>query len=495
VNPMINNDLSATVISWILFLQVIFVSVAMIIVLVERKRRQRLLSKRIFRTKFLKIQPYVSRFFLRTPVASWFLALFLTVLEVINGIWSTGTPAIEAWGFKVDPTAAVFMTFILAAYHQLAAWQMSSMFLRQYREIEEIWRLDGLTHKLFIQEALTSLRNVAKEIAHRIDQGNPNGTNPLDKIRSHNGIYDTDDKSIKDRENDIIKLLMDLDGITNYFFALDKKPGDREKVIEELFLQIMKTTVKPLMEKTSGLVDSSDKPVRFPEHYAPIIMDKTLNCVKSSRSSAFIPGATSRFILEKFRKVYEGSDKPVNKARRVFLLTDEWKATTIDEINKIQSKSSEKKAPRPITTEAKIIFGESNPICHYAWSVDYHDSIGWQVKFMDIAEFDQLWDVSNLRALKYNDFLVAPCNVDSLSIVFSADMDQIENGLKHINLPIDMRRVQVFWDKGEAKDFYNKVWDKAFDPTKFLEKNNLYKGNNPTPYEKLLTYLKKRTST
>jgi hypothetical protein len=451
----------------VLALQTLMVVASMIVVLINRLRKPSAISERWFVTIFLKSQPKVSHFLLRTPLASWFLAILLIVIEIIDDVFSKASPVISELGLEFSPTVAAFVSISLAVFHQLAAWQMSSMQLRRYVELEEIWQQDGITHKAYIHEALASVIHVAKEIAHRIDQGE---------------IRDTEISALKLREDDIRVLLKEQSSVSKHFFALDKRPGDQEHILEELFLQILKTTVVPLMEKTSGLVGSKEKPVLFPDRYATIVWEESLKIgLNTDGTHAFLPSATSLLPPIQFREMYESAPRPVSKARRLFLLSEKdgngWEKQLISELNAIENRNYDG-LPRPTTTSGKKAFGDLG-MCHIAWIVEYHRSIGWELKFMEMAKFSEHWPTSPPE-LKHQDFLVAPCSLSSAPIIFTVDMDRKEDGIKHIGLPIDMRSVQVFWDEGDkVRGFFELIWDKAKSPQDLI--SNIKLCSTPMP--------------
>lgn len=339
-----------------------------------------------------------------------------------------------------------FLSVTLALFQHVSFWQLDSDLLYYFRKLDLQWREPGLTHKIYLQEALSRVENSARYVSQ------------LCQIEGHNRIQDIagDKDSVLYRESDVRDLMAVQQTVTECFFGLDKDPGCYERIIEDLYLLIGKRTVAPLAESVCALQKpNSGRDEWFPTDYATLVLQSALKLARDTKDS--IPCATSTANFKKFYEYYQDSsnDHPNVKARRIFIISPDfdWEAEMLTELNYVCDKGEDAKKLLPRRD------GDSTHLTYLEWIQSFHNTINWEVKFIAHADVEKIRRKHMGKDLpKYMDFLLVPAK-NQWVVRFACDLSE-KKTLSDFVLEVECCPLKIdYTDSHDSLLFFDDIWE------------------------------------
>ena len=402
-----------------------------------------------------RVIPFIGK--LAMPSASYVLVALATGANVSLFIADTGLGVI---GVSIPYETLLLLnviSIILAFYQQVAFWQIQSDLLFRYRMIDEKWHEPGLTHRIYLLEALDAVEQVAGYTSHMCQ-----------RLTGEEGIQDVDgdQESILNREQYVEKLLEVQKKMAINFFRLDKDPGCSERIIEDIFMLIGEKTVSPLMKSVYGIQQpSASGDEWFPVAYATLVWESSLKLADSLGTQ---PSATSIIPFPKFYKLYSEAEvvHPVTKAQRIFIVDPEykWEQEMLAELNAIGSHANDAEK-LPLSKDG------SERITHFEWIDLEHREIGWEVKFIGLREVLNIKkQFKSFDLPKYLDFLLIP-GTNSWNVRFSSDIGSRKE-IDGFMLPAECCPLRVdYISSTDTQTYFNALWEKGECAGEWLEIN------------------------
>lgn len=441
------------------------------------------------------------------------MPIMVFLISITAFFASNGSAIANLFFFPVRELSPMFwlvfnvaVSLFLYMFDKLAVWQFSCISLRQYKYLEDLFYSDEIVQKAFLPLALTSVYNIASSLVYSVRDGkglrNSNKradgeTNNLRLRNEVNGILDIENtkKSIAATEGTIERLLLAEERICQGFFALNKWPGDKERILEELYLSILNDMVCPLLKKTQELTSSVTRPVKYPMEFVKKVWTDAIQVahkLNEDNSSEAHPMATSLISFERFYSIYDHrihanptmgirpSEKNgvVSKAKRIFILSgNEWINRLLDELVNIKfggshrtifGASGREPLPRAIQDNELGNWGVGDPITHLAWCVELHFLNSWDIKFISLDDVMELWGHAP-PTLLHQDFMLVPLGDQQL--VFSIDVPSTKWELRALgDIPAELCPIQVSLTADSHSDFYEQIYNKAEHPSQFITK-------------------------
>jgi hypothetical protein len=414
-------------------------------------------------------------------LAGWITSIVVSVLTIASALIPSSPGMVTLMGFTVpqmsDKFAMIFnftVTLFLSAFNKMASWQLSSWCQKPFSKVVEATNKQGLTQNIYIPMALDSAAHVAAVIASSIEAGGHKDGSDGKILRDKDGIYDTSRSisAILKEESYIEALNESLESISRAFFKIKKWPNDDERILQTLFLSILKETVQPLMKKTGALALIDGEPINYPVVFAEKIWWKALAAARGSES----PAATCLMSFANFYSVYAHrlTEENTNgwtkntKPRRIFILpNDQWQKFLLEELVDLMFENPIN-VDLPAAPKDNEVGGwkKGAKISHFAWVVEFHNALGWDVRFLDRGKAEK-----ELRAgpgtLKHIDFLIVP--IGERQLLFSADIDNVDIDQKELcGLPVRLCPIKVSFGIENYTTFYDRLWTIANPASKLL---------------------------
>ena len=336
------------------------------------------------------------------------------------------------------------LTVFFAVFQTVAFWQLDSDLLWHYRELDKKWQRPGLTHKIYLSEALGRVRQTAGIIAEKCELDGE------DRIHDIHG----DARSVDYKEEYTRGLLEVVHTYTDRFYQLDKDPECYELVIENLFIRIGQRTVAPLARALCDIntKGGSGSEEWFPVDYAALVWQSSLALAAKLETS---PSATSIVDFRQFREHYEKAvhQHPKTSAKRIFIIGSSyrWQEELLTELNAIADAGQ----------EAKGLPKLQDTVTHLQWIQGVHNSIKWKVKFMSEGQARQI----RLRHAsgdlpKYLDFLLVPAK-NGWSVRFACDLNR-STTLDNFMLDVSCCPLKVDYIRSnDSQAYFDEMWSEA----------------------------------